>query len=152
MAMEQVRRRVEGEQGCVAADPEPVAIRHRVFRPAIDGEVVAARAGQLIGEIGFFAGEPRTASVVAARNSEVLEIDRAEFENLGDCKSAGAGISEMRIDDGPGYRVYFLQRGTTVVNLLVGGAEPTDEGHRVAEEARETGLGAQMAGKIKWKR
>ncbi len=48
-----------------------------------DGQVVAEiGAGQLIGEIGFFAGSPRTASVVAARNSEVLEIERAEFDAL----------------------------------------------------------------------
>ncbi len=39
-------------------------------------------AGQLIGEIGFFAGAPRTADVVASRDSEVLEIDRAEFDDL----------------------------------------------------------------------
>jgi NTE family protein len=39
-------------------------------------------AGQLIGEIGFFAGEPRTASVVAPRDSEVLEINRAQFDAL----------------------------------------------------------------------
>ena len=39
-------------------------------------------AGQLIGEIGFFAGTPRTADVVAVRDSEVLEIDHAEFDNL----------------------------------------------------------------------
>lgn len=39
-------------------------------------------AGQMIGEIGFFAGEPRTASVVAARDSEVLEINRAQFDAL----------------------------------------------------------------------
>ncbi len=48
-----------------------------------DGQVVTEiGAGQLIGEIGFFANAPRTASVVAARNSEVLEIDRIEFDAL----------------------------------------------------------------------
>ncbi len=48
-----------------------------------EGVVVAEiGAGQLIGEIGFFAGTPRTASVVAVRNSEVLEIARDEFEEL----------------------------------------------------------------------
>jgi NTE family protein len=49
-----------------------------------DNSYVAAEigVGQLIGEIGFFAGEPRTASVVAARDSEVLEISRAEFNEL----------------------------------------------------------------------
>jgi NTE family protein len=38
--------------------------------------------GQLIGEMGFFSGEPRSASVVAVRDSEVLEIDRSEFDKL----------------------------------------------------------------------
>ena len=48
-----------------------------------EGQVVAEiGAGQLIGEIGFFAGSPRTATVVAARNSEVLEINRVEFDAL----------------------------------------------------------------------
>ena len=52
-------------------------------------------------------------------------IDRAESGNLGDCKSVGEGVSEMRIDYGPAYRVYFLQRGAEVVILLVGGAKGT---------------------------
>jgi NTE family protein len=52
-------------------------------RHAADAEVVAEiGAGQLIGEIGFFAGGVRTASVVAARDSEVLEISRADFDAL----------------------------------------------------------------------
>lgn len=47
------------------------------------GEIVAEiGTGGLVGEIGFFAGESRTASVVAARDSEVLEIDRATFDEL----------------------------------------------------------------------
>ena len=52
-------------------------------------------------------------------------IDRAESGNLGDCKPVGEGVSEMRIDHGPGYRVCFLQRGTEVVILLVGGGKST---------------------------
>ncbi len=52
-------------------------------------------------------------------------IDRAECENLGDCRPVGEGVSEMRIDYGPGYRVYFVQRGTEVVILLVGGGKAT---------------------------
>lgn len=46
---------------------------------------------------------------------------RAADGNFGDVKSAGNGISEMRIDYGPGYRVYFFRRGQQLVLLLCGG-------------------------------
>jgi putative addiction module killer protein len=44
-----------------------------------------------------------------------------EASNSGDVKSVGEGVSEMWIDYGPGYRVYFTRRGNTVVILLCGG-------------------------------
>lgn len=48
-------------------------------------------------------------------------INRALDGNLGDHKSLGDGLFEMRVDHGPGYRVYFGRDGDTVVVLLCGG-------------------------------
>ena len=50
-----------------------------------------------------------------------VRIDRLAAGNAGDAKPVGDGISELRIDHGPGYRVYFMQRGLVVIVLLCGG-------------------------------
>jgi putative addiction module killer protein len=50
-----------------------------------------------------------------------VRIDRLSLGNPGDVKPVGSGVSEMRINYGPGYRLYFVSRGTTVVILLCGG-------------------------------
>ncbi|MBF0220250.1 MAG: type II toxin-antitoxin system RelE/ParE family toxin [Gammaproteobacteria bacterium] len=52
-------------------------------------------------------------------------IDRVEMGNFGDIAPVGDGVSELRIFYGPGYRVYFIQRGSVIVILLSGGAKST---------------------------
>ncbi|SDY67011.1 putative addiction module killer protein [Nitrosomonas sp. Nm58] len=54
-------------------------------------------------------------------------LRRVEQGNLGDAKPIGKGVSELRIDCGPGYRVYLAQRGIEVVVLLAGGDKSTQE-------------------------
>lgn len=56
-----------------------------------------------------------------------VRLDRLRLGNLGDCKSLGEGVSELRIDFGPGYRVYFGQEGTRTLVLLYGGDKSTQQ-------------------------
>lgn len=52
-------------------------------------------------------------------------LDRAATGNFGDSKALSGGISEMRVDVGPGYRIYFTRRGEVIYLLLVGGDKST---------------------------
>ena len=52
-------------------------------------------------------------------------IDRLQIGNAGDVRPVGEGVLEMRIDYGPGYRMYFVQRGVALVILLAGGDKGT---------------------------
>ena len=56
-----------------------------------------------------------------ARAQIIRRIERAQVGNLGDVEPVGDGVSEMRMHYGPGYRVYFLQRGQDIIFLLSGG-------------------------------
>ena len=69
-------------------------------------------------------------------------IDRLALGNLGDVKSVGGGVSELRIDYGPGYRVYLTMTGRTVVLLLCGGDKRTQDrdiatARRLAKQVKE---------------
>jgi putative addiction module killer protein len=57
----------------------------------------------------------------------LARIGRIRRGNLGDCKPVGEGVSELRVDYGPGYRIYFGQKGQTLAILLCGGDKRTQE-------------------------
>lgn len=62
---------------------------------------------------------------VRARARVLVRVERLAAGNPGDVRPVGEGVSEMRIDYGPGYRVYFKRQGLTVVVLLAGGDKRT---------------------------
>ncbi len=62
-----------------------------------------------------------------ARMRIQARIRRLSIGNPGDVRPVGEGVSEMRIDYGPGYRVYFAQRGDALVILLAGGDKRTQD-------------------------
>lgn len=55
----------------------------------------------------------------------LIRLESAREGNLGDAKSVGGGVSEMRIDVGAGYRIYFVRREKVVIVLLCGGDKST---------------------------
>jgi putative addiction module killer protein len=71
----------------------------------------------------------------------LARIDRLEEGNPGKTRSVGSGVVEMKIDFGPGYRVYFIQRGEVVIVLLCGGDKSTQ--HNDIQRAKA--LASQLA-------
>jgi len=74
-----------------------------------------------------------------ARARILARIRRLSLGNPGDSSPVGEGVSEMRIDYGPGYRVYYKKRGKTVAVLLAGGDKRTQK--RDIESAKELARG-----------
>lgn len=63
--------------------------------------------------------DERARALIASR------LDRLAYGHAGDARPVGQGISELRIDYGPGYRIYFQKQGKTIVLLLCGGDKRT---------------------------
>ncbi|MBI3199451.1 MAG: type II toxin-antitoxin system RelE/ParE family toxin [Rhodospirillales bacterium] len=78
--------------------------------------------------------DERAAAKIAQR------IVRVQSGLLGDVKSVGGGVSELRVDYGLGYRVYFVNQGRTIVILLCGG----DKGTQTADIKRAKALAADI--------
>ena len=62
---------------------------------------------------------------IRARARILVRIERLSSGNPGDVKAVGEGVSELRINYGPGYRVYYKKRGQKVIVLLAGGDKGT---------------------------
>ena len=75
-----------------------------------------------------------------ARARILKRLDRAGQGNLGDVAPVGDGVSEMRIFYGPGYRLYFVQRGATLILLLCGG----DKSSQAADIAQAKAMAKEI--------
>jgi putative addiction module killer protein len=74
-----------------------------------------------------FAGWLRRLKDAGAVARIVARLRRMELGNPGESKNLGGGLLEMRIDYGPGYRIYFTRRGGSIVILLCGGDKRTQQ-------------------------
>lgn len=80
-----------------------------------------------------------------ARARIQARVERLRAGNPGDVKQVGAGVSEMRIDYGPGYRVYFIRRGDALIILLAGG----DKRSQTEDIKTALDLASKLKGKAK---
>lgn len=62
---------------------------------------------------------------VTARAKIRIRLDRVRLGNLGDSRSLGGGVYELKVDYGPGYRIYFADEGERIILLLMGGDKST---------------------------
>lgn len=79
---------------------------------------------------------------VEAKARIAMRINRMKTGNPGDCKPVGEGVWEMRVDCGPGYRVYYAQAGQKLILLLLGGdkrqqARDINQAHKLWQDYQE---------------
>jgi putative addiction module killer protein len=89
----------------------------------------------------FFDDWLRGLSDARAKAKIAARIDRLAAGNPGDAKPVGSGVSELRVDYGPGYRVYFARHGRALIILLAGGDKRT--------QARDIRAAIAMAAELK---
>jgi putative addiction module killer protein len=94
----------------------------------------------LIQQTDTFSRWLRAMRDLKARAAIIRRLDRVRGGNLGDVKRVGGGVSEMRLDVGPGYRLYFMRRSNAVILLLCGGDK--------SSQARDIELAKKLAGEI----
>lgn len=93
-------------------------------------EILLSRAGRTTPFSEWLASlkDARAVGIVRAR------LNRIRLGNFGDCKSVGGGVDELRIDFGPGYRVYYGPDGSSLVILLCRGSKRTQARDIVAAQ------------------
>ncbi|MCM2330803.1 MAG: type II toxin-antitoxin system RelE/ParE family toxin [Pseudomonas sagittaria] len=94
----------------------------------------------LIQQTDTFANWHTALRDLRARIAIARRIDRAAAGNRGDVKPVGEGVSEMRVDVGPAYRLYFTRRGEMLILLLCGGDK--------SSQSRDIALTKRLAGEI----
>jgi putative addiction module killer protein len=94
----------------------------------------------IIQQTDIFSRWLRAMRDLKARAAIIRRLDRVRDGNLGDVKRVGGGVSEMRLDVGPGYRLYFMRRGNAVILLLCGGDK--------SSQVRDIELAKRLAGEI----
>ena len=88
-----------------------------------------------------------------ARKRIAARIVRVQSGNFGDVKSVGGKVSELRVDYGPGYRVYFTRRGAELIILLCGGDKSTQQSdiNKAQQMVADLDLEEKAAAKLKKK-
>ena len=77
---------------------------------------------------------------IGAQARVAARLDRLALGNPGDVRSVGSGVSELRIDHGPGYRVYYVKRGDALVIVLAGGTK--------GSQKKDIGRAIELAGEV----